>query len=60
MSVTERTYHAVAAEDPERRLPAYRRRGDREIWRLHPYERTAGTTRRCIRVARSRLFRCPV
>jgi Uma2 family endonuclease len=26
--------------DVEKKLPEYQRRGDLEIWRLHPYERT--------------------
>jgi Uma2 family endonuclease len=26
--------------DIETKIPVYRQRGDREIWRLHPYERT--------------------
>jgi Uma2 family endonuclease len=32
--------------DVDEKLPAYRRRGDREIWRLHPYERTLTVWRR--------------
>jgi len=32
--------------DVETKLPEYQRRGDAEIWRLHPYERTLTTWRR--------------
>jgi Uma2 family endonuclease len=32
--------------DVERKLPEYRLRGDREIWRIHPYERTLIAWRR--------------
>jgi Uma2 family endonuclease len=32
--------------DVDEKLPAYRRRGDLEIWRLHPYERTLTVWRR--------------
>jgi Uma2 family endonuclease len=32
--------------DINEKIPEYRRRGDREIWRLHPYERTLTTWRR--------------
>jgi Uma2 family endonuclease len=32
--------------DVDEKLPAYRRRGDREIWRLHPFERTLTIWRR--------------
>ena len=32
--------------DVEAKLPEYQRRGDAEIWRLHPYERTLTTWRR--------------
>ncbi|HLZ69276.1 MAG TPA: Uma2 family endonuclease [Dehalococcoidia bacterium] len=32
--------------DMETKLPGYRERGDREIWRLHPYERTLIAWRR--------------
>lgn len=32
--------------DVDEKLPAYRRRGDREVWRLHPYERTLTAWRR--------------
>ena len=32
--------------DGDRKLPIYRQRGDREIWRLHPYERTLHGWRR--------------
>jgi Uma2 family endonuclease len=32
--------------DVETKLPEYQRRGDQEIWRLHPYERTLTAWRR--------------
>ncbi len=32
--------------DVEDRLPEHQRRGDAEIWRLHPYERTVTIWRR--------------
>jgi Uma2 family endonuclease len=32
--------------DVEAKLPAYRQRGDSEIWRIHPYERTVTAWRR--------------
>ena len=32
--------------DQDTKLPEYRRRGDREIWRLHPYEKTLIAWRR--------------
>ena len=32
--------------DVNDKIPEYRRRGDREIWRLHPYERTLTAWRR--------------
>jgi Uma2 family endonuclease len=32
--------------DVDRKLPEYRARGDHEIWRLHPYERTLTAWRR--------------
>ena len=32
--------------DVERKFPEYQARGDREIWRLHPYERTLTMWRR--------------
>lgn len=32
--------------DVESKLPAYRERGDLEIWRVHPYERTVTAWRR--------------
>lgn len=32
--------------DVDAKLPEYRRRGDTEIWRLHPYERTLTAWRR--------------
>lgn len=32
--------------DVDEKLPAYQRRGDLEIWRLHPYERTLTAWRR--------------
>src|SRR5579884_543953 len=32
--------------DVETKLPEYQRRGDREIWRIHPYERTLTAWRR--------------
>jgi Uma2 family endonuclease len=32
--------------DVEEKLPEYQRRGDLEIWRLHPYERTLTAWRR--------------
>jgi Uma2 family endonuclease len=32
--------------DVDTKLPAYQRRGDREIWRLHPYERTLSVWQR--------------
>lgn len=32
--------------DVETKLPDYRRRGDAEIWRIHPYERTLTAWRR--------------
>ena len=32
--------------DVDTKLPEYRTRGDREIWRLHPYERTLTAWRR--------------
>ena len=32
--------------DIDDKLPEYRRRGDQEIWRLHPFERTLTTWRR--------------
>jgi Uma2 family endonuclease len=32
--------------DIDAKLPTYRARGDREIWRIHPYERTLTTWRR--------------
>ncbi len=33
--------------DVESKLPDYRRRGDLEVWRIHPYERTLTAWRRC-------------
>jgi Uma2 family endonuclease len=32
--------------DVDSKLPEYRRRGDLEIWRIHPYEHTLTTWRR--------------
>jgi Uma2 family endonuclease len=32
--------------DVDAKLPAYRARGDKEIWRIHPYERTLTAWRR--------------
>ena len=32
--------------DLDAKLPEYQRRGDAEIWRLHPYERTLTVSRR--------------
>jgi Uma2 family endonuclease len=32
--------------DVDRKLPEYQRRGDLEIWRLHPHERTSSARRR--------------
>lgn len=32
--------------DVDGKLPEYRRRGDLEIWRIHPYERTLTAWRR--------------
>ena len=32
--------------DVDAKLPEYQRRGDLEIWRLHPYERTQTVWRR--------------
>jgi Uma2 family endonuclease len=32
--------------DMESKIPEYRRRGDQEIWRLHPFDRTLTTWRR--------------
>jgi Uma2 family endonuclease len=32
--------------DVDAKLPEYQRRGDLEIWRIHPYERTLITWRR--------------
>ena len=32
--------------DVEAKLPEYRARGDREVWRIHPYERTLTSWRR--------------
>ena len=32
--------------DVDKKLPEYQRRGDLEIWRLHPYERTLTASRR--------------
>ena len=32
--------------DVERKLPEYRARGDLEIWRIHPYDRTLTAWRR--------------
>jgi Uma2 family endonuclease len=32
--------------DVDTKLPEYRRRGDIEIWRIHPYERTLTSSRR--------------
>jgi Uma2 family endonuclease len=37
---------STADFDVEEKLPEYQRRGDLEIWRLHPYERTL-TAWRC-------------
>jgi Uma2 family endonuclease len=31
---------------PARRLPEYQRRGDLEIWRIHPYDHTLTAWRR--------------
>jgi Uma2 family endonuclease len=31
---------STATYDTDKKLPEYMRRGDREIWRLHPYERS--------------------
>jgi Uma2 family endonuclease len=31
---------STGAYDVDGKLPEYRRRGDREIWRIHPYDRT--------------------
>ena len=32
--------------DVDAKLPVYQQRGDLEIWRIHPYERTLTTWRR--------------
>ncbi len=41
MPVSEQTFRQVALEDPEGH-----RRGDTEIWLIHPYERTLTAWRR--------------
>ena len=37
---------STGALDIEEKLPEYRRRGDLEIWRIHPYQRTLTVWRR--------------
>jgi len=37
---------STGAYDIDAKIPEYQRRGDREIWRLHPYERTLLAWRR--------------
>lgn len=37
---------STAEYDVDEKLPEYRRRGDLEIWRIHPYERTLTAWRR--------------
>jgi Putative restriction endonuclease len=37
---------AIAEDAADDKLPGYRERGDREIWRLHPFERTLIVWRR--------------
>ena len=37
---------STGAYDVESKLPEYQRRGDLEIWRIHPYERTLTAWRR--------------
>ena len=37
---------STADYDVNTKIPEYRRRGDLEIWRIHPYERTLTTWRR--------------
>jgi Uma2 family endonuclease len=37
---------STGTSDLNRKVPGYQRRGDHEIWRLHPYERTLTTWRR--------------
>jgi Uma2 family endonuclease len=34
--------------DVDQKIPEYRRRGDAEIWRLHPYDRTVTIHRRLL------------
>lgn len=49
MSVSEQTYLQLALEEPndvDSKLPEYQRRGDREIWRLHPFDRNLIAWRR--------------
>jgi len=38
--VAEIWFPSTGAYDVDQKLPEYQRRGDWEIWRLHPYERT--------------------
>lgn len=44
--VVEVWSRSTAAYDMESKLPEYRRRGDLEIWRIHPYEHTLTAWRR--------------
>jgi Uma2 family endonuclease len=37
---------STGAYDVDTKLPEYQRRGDQEIWRIHPYEHTLTTWRR--------------
>ncbi len=41
--VVEIWFPSTGGYDVDDKLPAYQRRGDLEIWRLHPYERTLTT-----------------
>lgn len=44
--VVEIWSRTTGADDFERKLASYRERGDREIWCIHPYERTLTAWRR--------------
>lgn len=44
--VVEEWSPATGTYDVDSKLPDYRARGDQEIWRLHPYDRTLRTWRR--------------
>ncbi|MEA2598570.1 MAG: hypothetical protein QOF01_5039 [Thermomicrobiales bacterium] len=37
---------STGSYDVDEKLPEYRRRGDREVWRLHPFDRTLTAWRR--------------